>query len=305
MSFLVDRHLRHFIALFEHRSVQGAAAALGLTQPALSKSLRRIEDAVGARLFERTTTGLVVTDAGRRLALHSQVLYDAARQAELDLSSLVGGERGSLRLGAGLAWSLSKVPAVLAEMGRRHPRLSIELIAGVGAGVLPLLVTRAIDVYVGVLHPDLVPPGCLVQRRQDLALRAFVRSGHPLVADPEPARLGDFPWALFLEDAAGGVMVSAALRRHRASAPSFTLSSNSLEALIDTVRQTDHVLPLVEVLTPEARARGLVLVPDLPALAVMPSAVISRRGLETLRPVKNLLDLLIDSKSGLGGSARL
>lgn len=291
MRFLMDRHLRHYLALCDHRSVQGAATALGLTQPALSKSLRRMEEAVGVLLFERTATGLVATQAGRRLALHSRAIEDVARQAELDLSSLAGGERGALRLGCGLAWSLSRVPAVLAEMGRRHPQLSIELVAGVGASILPLLGTRAIDVYVGVLHAGLVPPDCVVKRRTDLALRVFARTGHPLLADPCPNLLGDYPWALFANDAAGRVVVTNALRRHGAGDPEFTLSSNSLATLIDTVRRTDHLLPLVDVLQPEALARGLA-VPGVPPLAIMPSALVSRRGLEGLRPVKTLLGLL-------------
>ena len=294
MRLLLDRHARHLLALWDHRSVQGAAAALGVTQPALSKSLRRMEEELGAALFERTSSGLAPTEAGRRLAHHARLMADAARQAEIDRSALLGGNGGTLRLGVGLAWSLSRAPRALAEMSARFPRLAIEVTVGVGAGVLPLLATRRIDVYGGVLHPELVPPSCAVERRRDIALRAFVRAGHPLAHCPDPAMMGDHPWALFSDDSAGRLMASRFLARLGAAPPAFTLTSNSLATLLDTVRRTDHVLPLVEVLTPEARARGLVPLDGVPPIATLPSAVISREGLGSLPPVRALLDLMLD-----------
>ena len=294
MRLLLDRHARHLLALCDHRSVQGAAAALGLTQPALSKSLRRMEDEIGAPLFERTASGLAPTEAGLRLAHHARLMADAARQAEIDLSALTGGDGGTLRLGVGLAWSLSRAPRALAEMSARFPRLGLEVTAGVGARVLPLLATRAIDVYGGVLHPELVPPGCEVERRRDLALRAFARAGHPLAERRDPAGLGDHPWALFSDDAAGRLLVTRALERLGAAAPTFTLASDSLATLLDTVGRTDHILPLVEVLTPKAASRGVAPLEGVPALATLPSAVVSRAGLGALRPVRALLDLLVE-----------
>lgn len=186
LRLLLDRHARHLLALWDHRSVQGAAAALGVTQPAFSKSLRRMEDELGAALFERTSSGLVPTEASRRLAHHARLMADAARQAEIDLSALLRGNEGTLRLGVGLAWSLSRAPRALAEMSERFPRLAIEVTAGVGAGVPPLLGSRRIDVYGGVLHPELVPPGCAVERRRDIALRAFVRGAIRSPSAPTP-----------------------------------------------------------------------------------------------------------------------
>lgn len=106
--------------------------------------------------------------------------------------------------------------------------------------------------------------------------------------------MGNHPWALFSDDGAGRLMATRFLARLGAAPPAFTLTSNSLATLLDAVRRTGHVLPLVEVLTPEARARGLVPLVGVPPIATLPSAVISREGLGSLPPVRALLNLMLD-----------
>lgn len=64
------RHIRCFQALCTHKSVTAAAAALNTVQPALSRTLRELEETVGGALFERTAQGLVLTNAGETLRRH-------------------------------------------------------------------------------------------------------------------------------------------------------------------------------------------------------------------------------------------
>lgn len=292
MQYLIDRHMRHLLALADHRSVQGAAAVLGITQPALSKSLRRLENEIGALLFERTPQGLVPTEAGRRLVSHARILADVGRQAELDLSSLAGSESGALRLAAGLAWSAHRAPAALSALSQRFPRVSLELITGVGPRLLPLLATRRVDIYVGVIQPELIPDGCLVERRSNLFLRAMCRSDHPILADPDPARLGDYPWAFFAGDAPGRETVRQRLLGYGAKSPSATLVSNSIVSVFEIARTSDHLIPVIDELTQEAQVRGLTVIDGVAPLAEMPTGMVLRRSLSGLAPVRALMELL-------------
>jgi biotin operon repressor len=68
------QQMRHVVALVERRSLASAAKALGISQPALSKSLRRLETDLGVKLFERTARGVLATEFGRELARHARAI---------------------------------------------------------------------------------------------------------------------------------------------------------------------------------------------------------------------------------------
>ena len=67
--------LRAFLAVFDHRSVRGAARALGLTQPAVTQAIKELESFVGVQLFERGTTGVQPTIFGNALERRARVIY--------------------------------------------------------------------------------------------------------------------------------------------------------------------------------------------------------------------------------------
>ena len=101
------RHLRYFLAVAEELHFGRAAARLAVSQPALSVQIRQLEDGVGARLFDRHSRHVALTDAGRtlreaggRLLRDLEAAVEAARRAST-------GETGLLRLGFGPTLMLS------------------------------------------------------------------------------------------------------------------------------------------------------------------------------------------------------
>jgi DNA-binding transcriptional LysR family regulator len=99
VSRLKLRQLRLLQVIRQHRTVNGAAAALGLSQPAISKSLREVEGVFSTRLFERTGRGLVPTAAGEAvLAYALRCLADVDSAARV-LTAIDAGRRGRVRLG--------------------------------------------------------------------------------------------------------------------------------------------------------------------------------------------------------------
>jgi len=68
------QQMRHVVAVIEQRSLAAAAKTLGISQPALSKSLRRLETYLGVKLFERTPRGMLATEFGREFAQHARAI---------------------------------------------------------------------------------------------------------------------------------------------------------------------------------------------------------------------------------------
>jgi DNA-binding transcriptional LysR family regulator len=119
------RHLEHFVAVAEERSFTRAATRIHLVQSALSVSVRSLERDLGARLFDRTTHEVRLTDAGRALLPEARRTLEAAAGARAAVTTAEDGMRGTLRLGLMQSLSLVDVAAWLADFHRQRPEVEI------------------------------------------------------------------------------------------------------------------------------------------------------------------------------------
>lgn len=158
------RDIEYFCAVATRGNVGRAAEELGLSQPALSKSLRRLEREVGAKLVRRTPKGVDLTAVGAALFARAHglrlTLEDIAREAA-DLSQ---GRAGHLRIGAGARYETDLVPVAGAALLNEAPRVtmvvsvgSVDLLApALLGGELDLLVTAsALRGYDGLVRETL------------------------------------------------------------------------------------------------------------------------------------------------------
>jgi DNA-binding transcriptional LysR family regulator len=97
---LDPRQLRAFLAITECGSLGLAAESLHVTQPALSRTIRRLETQLGVQLFERRTTGMELTLFGRALFPHANLLSTENALAVEQINALRGLGQGTIRVGA-------------------------------------------------------------------------------------------------------------------------------------------------------------------------------------------------------------
>jgi DNA-binding transcriptional LysR family regulator len=122
------RRLRQFLALAEHGSFGRAAAALRMTQPALSRNVKALEAAVGAELFERSAAGAIPTDEGRLLIERARELVRAADELEGELSRRRIPGTGQVIVGAGPYPGETIVPVALTRFMAAHPLVRVRVI---------------------------------------------------------------------------------------------------------------------------------------------------------------------------------
>jgi len=122
------RHLRYFIAVAELRSVRAASEQLHVTQPAISRQIQDLEDAIGAALFERTPRGLRLTDAGVAYLSEARDILARVDAANRLARRIASGVQGALRIGfvENAAWS-GVVSRALSAFEQAAPRVSLEL----------------------------------------------------------------------------------------------------------------------------------------------------------------------------------
>lgn len=191
------RHLRSFCAVAEELHFGRAASRLGLSQPPLSLQVRQLEEAVGARLFDRHSRRVLMTDAGR--ALHEsarRILRDvagalvAARQAG-------SGEVGELRIGFAPTLMLSSLAHVVRRYRLRHPQVRLDLRELPSARQMTALLDGELDV--GLLREPETDPRLTVEHilREPLVLalpRGHAKAGQARVS---LSALATDPWVLF------------------------------------------------------------------------------------------------------------
>ncbi|MFD8010915.1 LysR substrate-binding domain-containing protein [Streptomyces sp. NPDC059762] len=139
--------LRAFAAVAEHLHFRDAAAAIGMSQPALSGAVSALEEALGVQLLERTTRKVLLSPAGERLAVRARAVLDAVAELMEEAEGARAPFTGVLRLGVIPTVAPYLLPAVLRLTHRRYPELDLQvheeqtssLLEGLAAGRLDLL----------------------------------------------------------------------------------------------------------------------------------------------------------------------
>lgn len=139
------RNLRQFVAIAEQGSYRRASEVLFIAQPALSVSIRKLEESVGTTLLKRGARGVTLTEAGvalladaRRAIFHAEQGRQAARMVAL-------GEAGRLRLGFVGSATYTLLPRCVPAFRRKYPDVRLELSEETSIGVLEMLRNNRID----------------------------------------------------------------------------------------------------------------------------------------------------------------
>ncbi len=117
-----------FLAVLEHGRIAAAARAVHLSQPAVSARIRRLEEALGTVLFERSASGVSPTPAGERLAVHAREVQRALDRAVAEVGAT--DSLGKLSILASTTIAAHVLPATLAAYRAQHPEVELDLRIG-------------------------------------------------------------------------------------------------------------------------------------------------------------------------------
>lgn len=162
--------LKAFHAVAVHGGFSRAGEALGLTQPAVSDHVRKLEETYGVQLFNRSPLGVSLTEMGRKLFAIAERQFEAETEAMELLSRGRTLEEGQLTIGADAAVHI--LPQ-LARFRLKHPRLAVRLVTGNSAGLLKRLDDFSIDIAVTAERPS--SPALLARQLRSDRLVAVVQ----------------------------------------------------------------------------------------------------------------------------------
>jgi len=232
--------LKALVAVAAHGTEARAAQWLGISQPAVHRSLRALEHLVGVELLRRSARGTRLTDAGDALLRRAKLAFAAARAMESDIAAWRGEIRGRVVVGA-LPLSVTPfLPQAVHAVRSRHPEIQVTVVDGTYESLMRQLHHADVDAIVGALRP--APPDVRQELLFEDDLAVIARPGHPCLK--RKLRLRDllqWEWVVPL----AGTPASAALRRAFASEglepPGDALQSNNAPFTRALLRDTDRL----------------------------------------------------------------
>jgi DNA-binding transcriptional LysR family regulator len=256
--------LRHLLSLAQTGSFSRSAEAMFLTQPALSRSIRALEDELGQPLFDRVGRRSELTPFGRDVVARARLLVGAADDLRDSGAQLARGDVGSLRIGLGSGPGALLMTPMLMHMARHHPRLRLDIARGSTELLERGLRERMIDALVVDARSLAPEPDVRVSDTYEMRGAFLCRRGHPLLRRRRSSlsfdQLRAYPMASTpLSDEVARVLVE---RYGPDAHPSrcVSLRCEEIPSLVELTRRTDTVLIAV-------RAAG----PDLVELPMKPA----------------------------------
>ena len=174
------RHLRCFLAVAEELHFARAAERLHIDQSPLSRTIKELEEELGACLFVRTTRSTQLTRAGRMFLEHVSRIFSALDQARDSVRSAANGFHGQLRIALSDGITPSRLPALLARCREEDPEIEIRLFE---VSLVQQLKGLHDDLYdVGFSMAEEVGDGIVVRRAWQDELVVAVPARHPVLA---------------------------------------------------------------------------------------------------------------------------
>jgi DNA-binding transcriptional LysR family regulator len=257
--------LRHLIELAVNGSFSQSAIKLHLTQPALSRSIKALEDELGQPLFDRIGRKNELTAFGSHIVQRARVLVDEANELRQTSVQLQKGEIGQFRIGMGSGPGAMLMTPMLMLMATKYPKAHIDISRGSTTLLIQALRERLLDALILDIRSLEPATDLKIEAIHEMAGVFMCRPGHPL------AKKRSVPFAMLRDYPIASTPLSAEvarilIERFGPQAHPDTLvnlRSEEISSLLDVVRNSNAV-----VLAIRASAPDLVELPVSPPLNV-------------------------------------
>jgi LysR family pca operon transcriptional activator len=236
------------LTVSEKGSINKAAEALHLSQPALTRSIFRLEQALGVPLLERSARGITLTRYGQVLVRHATAIEAEVRTAVIEIERLRHDEGANLRIGVTPLVLGHFLPSALKALRASQPQVSVHIVEGDRPTLLASLHRRDIDFLVSSIAPDMQQQGLEIQPLFTMELCVIASANHPLAARSN-LRLQDlceFQWVLPRADSSFYQRLEADFQRAGVEFPHSSIELSSPLVNKSIVRTSDllAIVPL-------------------------------------------------------------
>ena len=188
--------LRAFLTTAEQGSIRAAARSLHLSQAALTKAIKELEQDLGVPLVLRTARGVQLTAFGQQLRVRAHLIVSEMRRAEDDITQMKGAGAGSVSAAVTPTAALSILPQAYRAFRRQMPNARVSFIEGFPGVAMPRLRDGSLDFVVAVVVPEHLAPEFDHIELYESRSAIVGRADHPLRHCTSLAELSDAEWLL-------------------------------------------------------------------------------------------------------------
>jgi DNA-binding transcriptional LysR family regulator len=245
--------LRHFIGLAKAGSFIKASGFLCMTQPALSRSIKSLEDEMGQLLFDRSGKKIELTSFGRSVLQRSQALIEEVEALKVSGKVLTTTDSGSVRLGLSSGPGAMLTGPVMLHFARHFPKFHVEIVRANTSALTQMLRERVVDALVIDVRSMRPSPDLQVTHIGEMKGAFMCRKGHPLARLSKVTfeQLRQYPVASTpLSDELARILVE---RYGEKAHPDVLVNyaSDEIAHLIYVAQQTDTLLLAIRACAPE------------------------------------------------------
>ena len=293
---------RNVVAIAEGGSLRSASRALGLTQPALTRSIRELEQEIGTPLFERRARGMALTPIGQLLVRRASAILSDVRRIQEEIDQLQGDPQGKVVVGLSIAPHVALLPKALRPFRSRYPHVKLHLAEGYYPTVDAQLRDGSMDFYVGPEAGQTVPTDLVQEKLFDNWRMVLARQDHPLSKARSLRELRHAEWVTTSTTTNEEHELGELFRQHGLGAPHLGIRCQSAISLMVSLAYSDLLAMVPQQwthfdLTASALA-PIQIKEKLPGPAIV---VVRRQGLPLTPAAQYLLDLL--TRASVAGRA--
>ncbi|MFP8968438.1 LysR family transcriptional regulator [Pokkaliibacter sp. CJK22405] len=262
-NWLKYRHLVLIDTLGKTRNMHQASQQMSLSQPALSKMLKEIENLLGFEVFERLPRSMMPTPLGERVLRYAQSVLNDAEGFVAEINSLKDGGHGHLRVGGIFAATSVILPRALLEIKRRWPLLEIQVIEQTSVRLLEMLEDKELDLAIGRFNEHSQRHHFDYTRLEPEAFCLAVNSQHPLLATLNDSgaiehleELLAWPWLLYPQGTPIRERMEQAFLEARLPMPGNTIETISMQTFLTLIMTSPIIGMLPEAMVSAYVARG-------------------------------------------------
>lgn len=230
--------IRHFLAAVDAGSLRGAALKEGVSQPAITKSIRHLEAELQVQLLQRNARGAALTRAGRTFLERARVVQSELRKAEDDLDLLRGGREGSVALGSAPVTCMLVLPEAVQQFQRSRPGTTVRIIEAGNRALLPMVRDETLDFSISQAPSGTLEGALAFKPLFRPRLVVVGRRGHPLRHAKSLRQLTDASWLMFYPPGTGA-MLEKACQMAGVPLPRRILHCESYAAALALIAKTD------------------------------------------------------------------
>jgi len=285
--------LRDVLAVSETGSLRAAGRHLGIAQPAITRSIREIEQELGATLFERHAKGVRLTEIGTAFVKRAHAVQAEILRAKDEVNQLKGRLSGKVSLALSTASSMVLLPKALSEFRKRYPEAVLSISETFFAPVERELLDGRTDLYVGPFETGSTANTFIVEKLFENQRRVVGRRGHPLAHAKTFAELSGTQWlrpATAERSTEGDFEDSLAeLGLHD---PNIVLQSRSALITMLTLANTDLLTVVPQQWIDSPVTSALIEAFDLPPFRAAPMCIVRRPDMPLTPMAEYLCDMM-------------